>query len=219
MTGKLIHGMLVATLLLGSCSVARAEGPEEQHQLLLQGLLDSIPEDKPTGCVGASMVFSDLTSVVGVMAACDDTSGFFKVYAAVEDYCQASDPQARRILLPVQMSCAYRNYRMGDLEKAFRQLASAHALAMDLHHDLEKLSPLLDRTGDIEVYPDDGCTLILGTRVMTIVLADWLGMAEGLDEEHVSPERLSALKEMKADLEPLVPVYAEQLAKVEKIMK
>ncbi len=181
---------------------------------LVKQCLEEMPDNTPRGCVGASVAVSSLLPMISALAFSEPTPGFDSVMEAMDEYVLATEEGPRRLLSSVLMSMATVNIHLGRDTTAVRQLTQVHDQVVALATELDELLPLLDQEGDLRLYPEQGCLLMIGTRTVYFCSRDWARVMGRIPEESLSEERKERLAAMAEDLKPLLERYREAADKV-----
>jgi len=209
--------VLIFLILLPTTATS---GPDDNQRPLVRQILEEMPSQLPTGCVGAAMTISALLPTVSVLAASEDTTGFAGVMQTMENFIHATEAGPRRYLAIVLVGCAGMHARWGRPEDAYRQLGEVHDQVMSLHAEVQtEVHRLEDPDEEMAVYPETGCLLTVGVGVVHHALGGWQETAERLGRSGLNETQQAHLDAMSADLLPLEPEYATLAQKVDRLMK
>jgi hypothetical protein len=207
--------MLAVSMILGWGALAQAD-KEDIHESFVRQALEDMPTTPPTGCVGATMSISSLLPTISAFAFSEPAPEFNRVYDAMDATIQATEEQPRRLLGTVLLSLARANFVQGRDTTAVRQLVQVHDQVLDLDRELASLLPLLEKEGDLEVYPEQGCMLMIGVRTVYICARDWNKVRNSLEAAgYLSQDERERLEGMGRDLATLAPTYKAAMAKVD----
>lgn len=179
---------------------------------LARQLLSEVPEERPTGCVGASLAFNTVLPILEAVGFSERSPVYTDVLRAVDDYVLGTEDDTRPYLAVLLTTSAAIHLRYGDVRKAYDLCAIVHDSVMRLHPGIEKLMPELAGEGEWAVDPEEGCSLVFGVAVVHFSVAQCLGLVRDFPQSTLSEEQRAHLREMREDLESLEPVYDEWFA-------
>jgi len=163
------------------------------------------------------MAISSLLPIISFIAMSEPDTLYDPVFAAMDKYILATEEKPRRLLATVLMGMVRTNIVQGRDSTAVRQLTQIHDQVMDLDGELQELLPILAGDVEIEVYPEQGCLLMIGVQTVYTCSRDWSNLAASLKADHLSAKEMVQLDGMAADLKSLIAPYRELMATLDTI--